>query len=314
MVSIIVDDRERAVVGGLTPLCLDVIIRRIHVGDFALVRDGQVLLVIERKTLSDLAASIKDGRMENHDRLIALRATTGAQILYIIEGSPHTNLRSKFGGIPFGALRAKLDSLMFGSGALVIWTKSPAATAERLVSLRDRFEKMSVAPGGPPMEGTLLDAPVGGAVPAPLLEQKEHTPDSTHIAMLTCVKGVSAPTARLMLTRYRLRDYITGEFEPQAVYDLKYEGGSIIGQRAIPICEQLIALGEETKLKMAACVHGISLATAALVLAAVPFERLVAWDCDVDQIADIKKPNGRRIGSAVARRLFEVFVHVPPQS
>ena len=67
--ELIVDDRERAIITYLERLT-HFKVERITVGDYAFVYKGKVILIVERKTLADLAASIKDGRMLNNLKLL----------------------------------------------------------------------------------------------------------------------------------------------------------------------------------------------------------------------------------------------------
>ena len=110
--DLIVDDRERSVIIYLEKL-IKCKVERITVGDYAFVYRGKVIMVVERKSLSDLAASIKDGRMENNEKLLSAQKKHGCQILYIIEGPAYPHSDKTFGRIPYKCLQGKLDSLLF---------------------------------------------------------------------------------------------------------------------------------------------------------------------------------------------------------
>lgn len=139
--ELVADDRERSVIAHLEAKA-GVCVRRMTVGDYAFVYDGRVVMLVERKTLSDLAASIKDGRMDNHDKLHEARVDTGCIITYIIEGAAYPGLDRKFQGVPYKCLQGKLDSLAFKHGASVVWTKDEAHTACRLVGLMKSLGRM----------------------------------------------------------------------------------------------------------------------------------------------------------------------------
>jgi ERCC4-type nuclease len=79
-----IDVREASLVARLGG---EVISKQLDIGDFQVVTSGNPVLVLERKTISDLEASIKDGRYrEQKCRLLALRST-GCKLLYLIEGA-----------------------------------------------------------------------------------------------------------------------------------------------------------------------------------------------------------------------------------
>ena len=89
--EIIVDDREKAVFPYLEDAShkylIDYKIQRNEVGDYAICYKGYIMMIIERKTWEDLAASMRDGRKTNVQKLISVREKTGCQIAYLIEGN-----------------------------------------------------------------------------------------------------------------------------------------------------------------------------------------------------------------------------------
>ena len=109
MIKLHVDNRERAVIEHLDDVLFDIV--PLNVGDFQFWEDDRLLMVIERKTYTDLAASIKDGRYaEQKFRLDELRSETGCSVVFFIEGKkPRKN--SVVSGIPLGTLESALVSM-----------------------------------------------------------------------------------------------------------------------------------------------------------------------------------------------------------
>lgn len=109
MIKLHVDNRERAVIEHLDDVLFDIM--PLNVGDFQFWEDDRLLMVIERKTYTDLAASIKDGRYaEQKFRLDELRSETGCSVVFFIEGKkPRKN--SVVSGIPLGTLESALVSM-----------------------------------------------------------------------------------------------------------------------------------------------------------------------------------------------------------
>ena len=108
--ELIIDTRESKVVPFFEDSYLNVTItiKQIQVGDYAICCDGNILFIIERKTWHDLAASIKDGRKENVNKLFLAREETGCKIIYLIEGDI-----SKFGSFNDKHIKNTLYSAMF---------------------------------------------------------------------------------------------------------------------------------------------------------------------------------------------------------
>jgi len=90
--NVIVDMRETALTASLTPLLADLsgvtlTSAALPVGDIAVQVGDSLAVLLERKSVDDLAASHRDGRYkEQRARLLAQRGT-GASIGYLLEGS-----------------------------------------------------------------------------------------------------------------------------------------------------------------------------------------------------------------------------------
>ena len=112
--EIIVDDRERSIIPYIKILSdeknFNYKVQRCQVGDYAIAYKGYILLAIERKTWIDLASSLRDGRKENVNKLIALREKTGCQIAYLIEGNASPPFKQMYSRIPYKNLRARGNS------------------------------------------------------------------------------------------------------------------------------------------------------------------------------------------------------------
>lgn len=134
--EIIADDRENSVSEYFKPLSEKHHIgyqkKRITIGDFAIVNNGKIIVIVERKTWTDLAASIRDGRKENIQKLLWLREQTGCLIMYIIEGNPFYYEDKTISRMSIKSMRSHLDHLMFRDGVQVVYSSGVDFTASRL--------------------------------------------------------------------------------------------------------------------------------------------------------------------------------------
>jgi ERCC4-type nuclease len=141
--EIIVDDREKAVIPFMAELSekykIIYKVQRNQTGDYAIIYKDNILLIIERKTWADLAASMRDGRKENVKKLLNLREQTGCNLAYLIEGDATPSFTRKYGRLPVKNLRAHLDHLMFRDNIHVIYSKNELYTAERLFELGQNY-------------------------------------------------------------------------------------------------------------------------------------------------------------------------------
>ena len=143
--KVIIDERERdlyekcssIVNGGGTYINLSK--RVLPLGDIHVTTDeDKDVLLIERKSLADLLASIKDGRYEEQSyRLIHSSGYPPHSIIYIIEGQI-SNLRTP---MEKKIVYSALTSLNFFKGFSVVRTNSVSETADYLIWMSEKIER-----------------------------------------------------------------------------------------------------------------------------------------------------------------------------
>ena len=118
-----------------------VTVKALHVGDIwvGVKEDGVMAeggLVIERKSIRDLEASILDGRYrEQRGRILAFCEENKTQPMYILEGS----LSSSTGRLPKSALMKFIQRLILHYQIPVIQTASIQETAELLQTMMEQW-------------------------------------------------------------------------------------------------------------------------------------------------------------------------------
>jgi ERCC4-type nuclease len=153
--ELVIDDREKAISNLLQENSeIKYTVKRITIGDYALILNDNIEMIVERKTLKDLASSILDGRKDNIAKLIELRLQTNCKIAYIIEGNT-PNYNRKINRIPYKNLLAHLDHLMMRDNVFILYTKSPEDTLERLTYL---LKNISTIKKGGDTEKNITDA------------------------------------------------------------------------------------------------------------------------------------------------------------
>lgn len=145
--KVILDERERDLYdqcvsiqcGQSTPSCTIVSKEVLDLGDILFqTDDGKDVLLIERKSFSDLIASIKDGRYEEQSyRLLNSGGFPPHSIIYVLEGVL-SQLRTP---IEKKILYSAITSLNFFKGFSVHRTSSVRETAEWVLHMADKIEK-----------------------------------------------------------------------------------------------------------------------------------------------------------------------------
>lgn len=138
-IELIVDTREQELISKLSPI-VDIKVEQLEVGDIVFRQDGEVLLVIERKTVNDLKASICDGR--GREQKIRLLGTTPRhRIMYLIEGSLNKKLDDKISGLPVDTLVGSLVNTQLRDGIHVYKTFTIDESVNFLYKLLDKLQK-----------------------------------------------------------------------------------------------------------------------------------------------------------------------------
>jgi len=149
------DVREHEAIEYATEQKCELETKALEMGDIQ-IRSETETLVFERKTVADLAASIKDGRFrEQKQRLLS--HFPPHRITYIIEGAYKSVFRTTpFHGIDAAAYTSAVLSLQYRDGCHVMLTPSVKETVTYIYAIASRMashpEKIAYAPPNPTEE------------------------------------------------------------------------------------------------------------------------------------------------------------------
>ena len=186
--SLHVDYRERRL---FEPLLPDAEFINLDAGDFHIVRDDELMMVVERKTLADLAASLKDGRYaEQKVRMTAMVGGDARRLAIVVEGTlfgpePSDTLVE---GVSLGALRTLVLHAQHRDGVAVYNVHDAAGTAALVAHMAEK-----VQPGDGHHHG-------GAYVSVVRPKKSENmTPRNVAILMLCLVPRMSSRMAEAVL-------------------------------------------------------------------------------------------------------------------
>tara|TARA_B100001564_G_scaffold360028_1_gene384934 strand:- start:7606 stop:8289 length:684 start_codon:yes stop_codon:yes gene_type:complete len=83
--ELIIDNRENSLIKLLEENNINFEKKNLEIGDIQFIENDKLIYIIERKTVNDLGASIKDGRYK--EQKVRLLANNTGNIYYIIEGN-----------------------------------------------------------------------------------------------------------------------------------------------------------------------------------------------------------------------------------
>jgi crossover junction endonuclease MUS81 len=112
----------------------------LDVGDIIFESEGEPVLVIERKTVDDLKASICDQRhREQKARLLG--SFPRDRVMFVIEGNMDRRLSDTVGGVLVSTLVSSMINTQLRDGVKVYKTASVYETAEFICALQAKFDK-----------------------------------------------------------------------------------------------------------------------------------------------------------------------------
>lgn len=136
--KLIIDNREKIKTQFSEKLTIE--FKNLDIGDYIIEKNEKESIIIERKTIEDYAASIKDGRnREQKKRLKAVYPTN--RILYIVEGSMmDTNKSYKYNKIKPYTIISSVINTMLRDNLYVVHTQN---TTETIFFIENLYKKIS---------------------------------------------------------------------------------------------------------------------------------------------------------------------------
>ena len=207
--SLILDVRESRLAAALTTLGVPYTTANLDVGDFMIQNaEGEPLLVAERKSHADFAASNTDGRYrEQRARLMAVRGS-GVAVLYILEGIWSETEGRRYGSLSEANLKRLTTRLMLRYGMPVLAGDSLMDTARwcrtLLAQLADDptvFQPESAA--------ATADAMSGFTAAISTVKKGNKTAGGTAAAMLSAIPGLGGKRVAALLGLKSIAELVT---------------------------------------------------------------------------------------------------------
>lgn len=138
--TLVIDNREKALITKLREKNIEFEIKQLDIGDIQFLdSDGHIKVIFERKTISDLASSILDGRYKEQGFRLNKHPIHNHNIYYIIEGNI-LYFNSKYQKITSDTLYSSLCSICYQKGFSIIRTNHLDETLKVLVIFFNKFK------------------------------------------------------------------------------------------------------------------------------------------------------------------------------
>ena len=159
-------------------------VENLTIGDFVIYNDDKTQsIIVERKTLDDLSASITDNRYKEQSSRLQEVKSENVTIMYIIEGISKTNKK----GVPYSTLLSAMQSMCIKHGFFVMRSKSTEETCDILNILCKKINEINTK----------------SAIQPVVSNKKSYTNESVYIQMLSCIPGISIKTAILISEHHK---------------------------------------------------------------------------------------------------------------
>jgi ERCC4-type nuclease len=177
--------------------------------------DDKPLLIIERKSISDLIASVKDGRYrEQSHRLIHSSGITRHQIVYIIEGL-FSQIRTP---VEKKMVYSAMISLQIYKGFSVVRTNSMSETSDWILCCANKIGSelsKGVLPWTPAPNG-VEEEPVAYCSVVKQVKKDNITPDNIGEIILSQIPSISSVSAIAVMRKFKTISHLIDSIKQDA--------------------------------------------------------------------------------------------------
>lgn len=229
--KVIIDERETSLYAKCLELntfaTVQIAKQVLPIGDilFKTDDDTKTLCIIERKSLADLLASIKDGRYEEQSYRLSNNGECSLHnVIYIIEGIMSTLRTPMEKRLVFSSI----TSLNYFKGFSVLRSSSVAETAELLLFAADKIAR-GTADGQQPAAGSITNATVSGeqnyCTVVKKVKKENVTPQNIAEIILCQIPGISSTNAIAIMKKFTsISDLIDKiRLDPNCLDDIRIE-------------------------------------------------------------------------------------------
>jgi len=205
-----VDYREHKLIDEFNTRKIEFITDNLEIGDISIKFNGKIIYLIERKTIEDLASSIRDGRYKEQSFRLNDYSLHNHHICYLIEGQLSKYKVSKFSKnvINKKVIHSAMCSLSFYKGFSIFQTENMLDTADYILHVFEKIKKEnkcgcydSTEEKTESAEEKPEEKPYTSCVKK--LKKDYLTPTNIPIVMLSTIPGVSDTIATIIMEKYK---------------------------------------------------------------------------------------------------------------
>ena len=193
IMQVFIDNREKDIINKLFEESISFETKNLDIGDIQIVFDNRPVIIIERKTLKDLSASIKDGRYKEQKIRLNVCGLDKHNIVFLIEGK-----LNNYGGkylLPKSTLLSSMVNTLFRDGFSVFKTQD---LNETCLFLKKIIKTAQDKPENLKKKQLVEDY----TTVIKTQKKKNLTPSNCFYAQLIQIPGISKQMAKFILNKH----------------------------------------------------------------------------------------------------------------
>tara|TARA_B100000686_G_scaffold336078_1_gene405504 strand:+ start:656 stop:1438 length:783 start_codon:yes stop_codon:yes gene_type:complete len=204
--NIKIDVREKDIIKLIKPLQIDlglkfnIEILTLPLGDIIIEHEKDELLIIERKKLTDLAASIKDGRYVEQSYRLSGCEHPNHHIIFLVEGEME-KYKQKYTRIPKKTLYSAMFCLNYYEGFSLMRTANTIETVEYILRMADKMNREKSKYGYCHKKYEKKEQVYSDVVKK--VKKLNITPKNIGEIMLCQIPGISVQTAKAIMAQQK---------------------------------------------------------------------------------------------------------------
>ena len=196
--EIIIDNRENNLIKLLEENNIKCIKKNLEIGDIQFIENDKIIYILERKTINDLGASIKDGRYK--EQKMRLLSNHSDNIYYIIEGNIDdcNTLNRK-------ALMGSIINMSFRDNIKVISSNNIKDTYDIIIQIQKKYN-----------EGKFkkIETTQDNYISTIKTNKKENmNKELCNIIQLATIPGVSQNISKIIMEKYETLSNLIEEYK-----------------------------------------------------------------------------------------------------
>lgn len=183
-------------------------VEQMDLGDAAIVdKNGNDIVLLERKKLSDLASSIKDGRYAEQSYRLNGYPLHNHNIVYLIEGNV-SQYNDKWSRVKPSTLYTTMFSLQYYKGFSVVRTFDITETAEYILRISDKIKRSKDKVAFYSLTESSVASAKNTESPANYVgvvhkeKKKNITPQNIGGIILSQIPGISTATSKVLMSEF----------------------------------------------------------------------------------------------------------------